>query len=154
MMVRVARGARMPFRAERTVQQAPALTLHGDVETKGSARHKVHNDPKATDRGKSNLGSRLGRPVISASRRGIELTRTAFGKCPDKRSSASAVRAAMQVLQLHTDTLETVPVLTPAILAVAPFALSAAISIGPTENAPALALSVSTRRYPPAELIC
>ncbi len=35
-----------------------------------------------------------------------------------------------------------------------PFALNAAISIGPTENSPAPAFSVSARRYPPAELMC
>jgi hypothetical protein len=34
----------------------------------------------------------------------------------------------------------------PVILVVAPFALSAAISIGPTENCPAVAFSVSTRK--------
>lgn len=153
-MVQVARGARMPFRAERTVQQAPALTLHGDVETKGSARHKVHNDPKTTDRWKSNLGSRPGRSVISASRRGIELTRTVFGNCRTSGVPPVPFAPRCRSLQLHTDTLETVPRAHPAILAVAPFAFSAAISIGPTENAPALALSVSTRRYPPAELMC
>ena len=34
------------------------------------------------------------------------------------------------------------------------FALNAAMSMGPTENCPALAFSVNARKYPPAELIC
>jgi hypothetical protein len=36
----------------------------------------------------------------------------------------------------------------------AAFALKAAMSIGPTENCPALAFSVKALRYPPAELMC
>lgn len=87
----------MPFRAKRTVQQAPALRLHGDVETKGSARDKVHNDPKTTDRWKiePRIPTRqIGDKRVEARDR---MDQDRLWKLPDKRSSASAVRAAMQV---------------------------------------------------------